>query len=707
MPLLFNSVVGDLNDRNQYPALLSKITTQLLQGNYQHWLTWITIVKTHGALKTETAEPDIIIQEIMPRIIIECEQGIEQGNSNAMFLRARIYQHGQGSNIDYSRAILLYEEAIILENSYAMNNRAVMHQNGQGGVVDYPAAITLYEQAIALNNSYAMNNRAIMHQNGQGGTVDYPAAIALYEQAVAHGDTYAMNNRASMHRCGQGGDVDYPAAIALYEQAIAHGDTYAMNNRASMHRYGQGGDVDYPAAIALYNQAIAFNHASAMNNRASMHRYGQGGDVNYSAAIALYEQAIAHDNAYAMNNRASMHRYGQGGNIDYPAAIALYEQAIALKNTEAMNNRADMHQYGQGGDIDYSAAIALYEQAIALKNTEAMNNRANMHWNGQGGNVNNSAAIALYEQAIALGNVFAMHNRAVLHAYSFNSMQATRLYRQAAELGYRQAKINLQDKRKHDIYYTYHNAMLEKNYATALKLIVQDNRIFDEFLEYDWPRFVKNLKQHEEAAIQVISIFTREKTNNQEENTKRLRLLIILMQASSEQTFVSQSLNSILFSSISVWMLSVAQIEALANAFIDACHKLKSEYFASIVTLLSTLIQGISLNDLTSLFAQASFIKETIKLMLKLMYGEKVTLLESAEPSIKQLILLMTNHHFNKSSIADLDVVLPGLFQQTTPICSSSQYPGIFTQFPRNDSIHLVQTESNSSVEDVKILVKG
>ena len=582
MPSSSFFVIEELNNRDKHPAFLLEITTQLLQGNYQCWPIWKIIVKTRSTLKTATTEPNIIMQEIIPRIIIECDQGIEQDNSNAMFLRALMYQYGQGSNIDYSNAILLYEQAITVNHVYAMNNRAIMHQNGQGGNVDYPAAITLYEQAIALDNADAMNNRANMHQYGQGGNVDYSAAITLYEQAIA----------------------------------LDNAD--AMNNRANMHRYGQGRDIDYPAAIALYNQAITLNNTSAMNNRASMHRYGQGGDVNYSAAITLYERAMAQNNA------------------------------------EAMTDRGYMHQHGQGGNVDYSAAIALYERAITLKNT------------------------------------YAMYYRAALHP----PRQAARLYRQAAELNLTAAARILQSRGLFDLsYYKYHNVMLKKNYSEAIEIMEQKDKIFDEFLEYDWPRFVKNLKQHEEAAIQVISIFTREKTNNQEENTKRLRLLIILMQASSEQTFVSQSLNSILFSSISVWMLSVAQIEALANAFIDACHKLKSEYFASIVTLLSTLIQGISLNDLTSLFAQASFIKETIKLMLKLMYGEKVTLLESAEPSIKQLILLITNHHFNKSSIADLNAVLPGLFQSKTTACSSLGYPGMFAQTSEQEYVTLDEQE--------------
>ena len=84
----------ELGNISQHATLLSKIYIQLLQGNCRHLSIWNTILKIHQTLETKTTESDIIMQELVPQIIAECEQGIEQNNSHAIILRASMYQCG-------------------------------------------------------------------------------------------------------------------------------------------------------------------------------------------------------------------------------------------------------------------------------------------------------------------------------------------------------------------------------------------------------------------------------------------------------------------------------------------------------------------------------------------------------------------------------------------------------------------------------------
>ena len=230
---------------------------------------------------------------------------------------------------------------------------------------------------------------------------------------------------------------------------------------------------------------------------------------------------------------------------------------------------------------------------------------------------------------------------------------------------------------------------------------VQEDSIFTEFLEYDWPRFIGNLKQHEDDLLQLTPIFTRKKPENQDENNKRIHLLLSLVQAQSQQNLITHSINSTLLSSINVWMLSVEQVETLANALINTWNQLKNKYTPPIADLLSTLMRSIALSDLYSQYTQASFIKGAVQLMLKSLYGKRVILLESAQPSIRQLMSLITIRELKQSSIADLNRVLPDLFQQITT-CSSSGYPGVFAQISGQNSSY---SKCDSSIEDIKILM--
>ena len=89
-----HTIIDELCNRTKHPALLSEIAVQLLQGDYRYFQAWRDILKVHQTLETKTTESDTIVQKIVPQIIAECEQGIEQNNSHAIILRASMYQCG-------------------------------------------------------------------------------------------------------------------------------------------------------------------------------------------------------------------------------------------------------------------------------------------------------------------------------------------------------------------------------------------------------------------------------------------------------------------------------------------------------------------------------------------------------------------------------------------------------------------------------------
>ena len=199
--------------------------------------------------------------------IRKLEERVKNGDTDAMYNLAYMYQYGNGVDVNYTKAIELYEKAANLGNSSAMNNLAFMYERGKGVDVNYAKAIELLERATDLGNSDAMYNLAFMYQYGEGVAVNYAKAIELYEKAAGLGNSNAMNNLGYMYEIGKGVAVNYAKAIELYEKAVGLGNSTAMFNLGDMYEHGKGADVNYAKAIELYKQAIAKGNANSEDIR--------------------------------------------------------------------------------------------------------------------------------------------------------------------------------------------------------------------------------------------------------------------------------------------------------------------------------------------------------------------------------------------------------------------------------------------------------
>ena len=131
-------------------------------------------------------------QRRMDEVVRLWEGAAEQGFKEAQYNLGVIYDHGQGVDVNYKKAIEWYEK--VAEQGYAdaQYNLGVMYYHGHGVDVNYKKAIEWYEKAAKQGDADAQNNLGLMYEFGQGVGQSDSMAMRWYAKAAAQNDMNAQ-----------------------------------------------------------------------------------------------------------------------------------------------------------------------------------------------------------------------------------------------------------------------------------------------------------------------------------------------------------------------------------------------------------------------------------------------------------------------------------------------------------------------------------
>lgn len=109
-----------------------------------------------------------------------------QGETEAQFFVAVMYDLGRGVTPDHERALRLYERAAEKGHAAALFNIGTMYENGRGIAPDFAEAMRWYRRAAEQGVGKAQNNIGAMFAYGRGVPQDYIKAYMWYSLAAAH-----------------------------------------------------------------------------------------------------------------------------------------------------------------------------------------------------------------------------------------------------------------------------------------------------------------------------------------------------------------------------------------------------------------------------------------------------------------------------------------------------------------------------------------
>jgi len=129
------------------------------------------------------------------------KKAAEQGDADAQYELARMYECGQGASQNDQQAVLWYRGAAEQGHINAQYMLGRMYIQGLGVPQDYAQAVSWYRKAAAQGSAIAQNNLGLVYGSGLGVPQDSIVAYALFNLSATEdpsSDNSATNNRGTL-----------------------------------------------------------------------------------------------------------------------------------------------------------------------------------------------------------------------------------------------------------------------------------------------------------------------------------------------------------------------------------------------------------------------------------------------------------------------------------------------------------------------------
>lgn len=176
-----------------------------------------------------------------PSYLEGLRRSAEEGDVNAMFRMGNNYKYGyNGLTPDNTEAIKWYQKAIEHGDADAMSALGLMYKKGDGVEIDYEKARLLFEKAADLKNADAFVNLGVMYVNGTGVPKSTEKALSLFVEGANLGSDVAMTNLAQMYQYAEGISHDQEKANHWFEKAAQSGNVKAQHQLGYNLSIGRG-----------------------------------------------------------------------------------------------------------------------------------------------------------------------------------------------------------------------------------------------------------------------------------------------------------------------------------------------------------------------------------------------------------------------------------------------------------------------------------
>jgi hypothetical protein len=157
------------------------------------------------------------------------EKLAHQGNAQAQYGLAVMYEFGQGVTHSYALAAHWYGEASQMGYAMAKNNLGMLYEKGLGVPLDIAKAVEYYRQAAQQGLASSQYNLGLMHYEGIGLEQDYEQASYWLRRSAAQGFASAQYNLGLMYQQGVGVEQNHVEAARWFIQAINTGASRAYS----------------------------------------------------------------------------------------------------------------------------------------------------------------------------------------------------------------------------------------------------------------------------------------------------------------------------------------------------------------------------------------------------------------------------------------------------------------------------------------------
>lgn len=189
---------------------------------------------------------------------------------------------------DYQAAFREWAPLARQGNTQAQFNVALLYEHGFGFPPRPDEAARWYRHAADAGNAAAATNLGLMFLDGRGVPKDVGEAAKLFERAERGGDALAKYNLALLARAD--GGLTNARVVELLRDSSQSGIADATNDLATLYERGDGVRASRTEAVRLYSAAAKQGHATAKSNLERI-LSGQSRSLHSAAALLNDPQA--------------------------------------------------------------------------------------------------------------------------------------------------------------------------------------------------------------------------------------------------------------------------------------------------------------------------------------------------------------------------------------------------------------------------------
>jgi TPR repeat protein len=183
----------------------------------------------------------------------------EQGDPQAQYGVALMYQNGQGPDQDVAAAAAWYLKAAEQGHAQSQNSLAWALELGLGVAQDFDAAMIWYRRAAEQGFAPARYNIGTMYLKAHGVDRDVTQAMMWFRQAASGGFPAAQGLVAMGYRDGRGGlPQDKVMAHMWFDVAFGNGETGSEADRDAVAKDLKPAEIKKAKAMAARCRASGY-----------------------------------------------------------------------------------------------------------------------------------------------------------------------------------------------------------------------------------------------------------------------------------------------------------------------------------------------------------------------------------------------------------------------------------------------------------------
>jgi len=193
--------------------------------------------------------------DIWQSLFNEKLQEAKQGNSNAQFDVASMYQNGRGVKPDLGKATEWYKKSATQKNPQAISRLKLLEENEE--------RFKKVQAQAEKGNAESQYKLGKMYTEGTGVNIDYARATAAFKSAAEQGYTKAEYKLGLHYYEGTGVRQDRKIAYKWFKAAATQNLPAAQYYLGKMYAEGSGVKQNYTTSLEWLNKAIdgGFNQA--------------------------------------------------------------------------------------------------------------------------------------------------------------------------------------------------------------------------------------------------------------------------------------------------------------------------------------------------------------------------------------------------------------------------------------------------------------